>query len=190
MREDERVFVLGEDIGHFGGPFGVTKGLVEEFGEERLIDTPISEEGVRRRGDRRGVDGRAADRRAAVRRLHHVPVRRDRDRRREDALALRDPAARSSSGRRSAAACAAARSTPRRPEGWFVGTAGLKVVCPGSVEDAYGLLRAAIDDDDPVIYFEHKAPLPPASRRAARAGPPDADRPRPGRPRRARTRRS
>jgi 2-oxoisovalerate dehydrogenase E1 component beta subunit len=43
------------------------------------------------------------------------------------------------------------------PEGWFVGTAGLKVVCPASVEDAYGLLRSAIDDDDPVVYFEHKA---------------------------------
>ena len=42
------------------------------------------------------------------------------------------------------------------PEGWFVGTAGLKVVCPGTVEDAYGLLRAAIDDPDPVLYFEHK----------------------------------
>ena len=42
------------------------------------------------------------------------------------------------------------------PEGWFVGTAGLKIVCPGSVEDAYGLLRAAIDDPDPVLYFEHK----------------------------------
>jgi pyruvate/2-oxoglutarate/acetoin dehydrogenase E1 component len=43
------------------------------------------------------------------------------------------------------------------PEGYFVGTAGLKVVCPGSVADAYGLLRSAIEDDDPVIYFEHKA---------------------------------
>ncbi len=42
------------------------------------------------------------------------------------------------------------------PEGWFVGTAGLKIVCPASVEDAYGLLRAAIDDPDPVLYFEHK----------------------------------
>src|SRR5581483_6258010 len=43
------------------------------------------------------------------------------------------------------------------PEGWFVGTAGLKVVCPGSVADAYGLLRSAVEDDDPVLYFEHKA---------------------------------
>lgn len=43
------------------------------------------------------------------------------------------------------------------PEGWFVGVAGLKVVCPGNVDDAYGLLRAAIEDDDPVLYFEHKA---------------------------------
>ena len=43
------------------------------------------------------------------------------------------------------------------PEGWFVGVAGLKVVCPGTVDDAYGLLRSAIEDDDPVLYFEHKA---------------------------------
>src|SRR5207244_10658752 len=45
LLEDERVFLLGEDIGHFGGAFGVTKGLWEEFGDERVIDTPISEEG-------------------------------------------------------------------------------------------------------------------------------------------------
>src|SRR4026209_1011064 len=45
MRDDERVFLLAEDIGHFGGPFGVTKGLWEEFGDERVIDTPIAEEG-------------------------------------------------------------------------------------------------------------------------------------------------
>src|SRR5205823_14567361 len=45
LLEDERVFLLGEDIGHFGGAFGVTKGLWEEFGDERVLDTPISEEG-------------------------------------------------------------------------------------------------------------------------------------------------
>jgi pyruvate/2-oxoglutarate/acetoin dehydrogenase E1 component len=70
------------------------------------------------------------------------------------------------------------------PEGWFVGQPGLKVVCPGTVEDAYGLLRAAIDDPDPVLFFEHKAlyrrlkaePPPPGTRtplgeaRVARAG--------------------
>jgi pyruvate/2-oxoglutarate/acetoin dehydrogenase E1 component len=43
------------------------------------------------------------------------------------------------------------------PEGWFVGTAGLKVVCPATIEDAYGLLRAGVEDDDPVLYLEHKA---------------------------------
>src|SRR5256714_13937672 len=45
MRSDARVFLLGEDIGHFGGAFGVTQGLVEEFGEDRIMDTPVSEEG-------------------------------------------------------------------------------------------------------------------------------------------------
>ena len=81
-------------------------------------------------------------------------------------------ASRSRSAARPAAACAAGRSTPARPEGWFVGTAGLKIVCPGTVEDAYGLLRAAIDDPDPVLYFEHKrlyrtlrADAPPAGHR-------------------------
>ena len=62
------------------------------------------------------------------------------------------------------------------PEGWFVGVAGLKVVCPGTVADAYGLLRAAIEDDDPVLFFEHKAlyrrlrgprPTPRSARRSA-----------------------
>jgi pyruvate/2-oxoglutarate/acetoin dehydrogenase E1 component len=62
------------------------------------------------------------------------------------------------------------------PEGWFVGTAGLKIVCPGTVADAYGLLRAAIADPDPVLYFEHKrlyrrsAPKPPRARNALRSG--------------------
>ena len=94
LREDERVFLLGEDIGHFGGAFGVTKGLLEEFGEERVMDTPISEEGfvgaaigAAWMGERPVVELQFAD-------FVSVPVRCDRHGRREDALALRarDPA--------------------------------------------------------------------------------------------------
>ncbi len=94
MREDDRVFLMGEDVGHFGGPFGVTSGLFDEFGGERVDRHADLGGGLRRRGVRRRLDGRAADRRAAVRRLRGVPVRPDRHRRREDALAQRHPAAR------------------------------------------------------------------------------------------------
>ena len=156
LREDERVFLLGEDIGHFGGAFGVTKGLLEEFGPERIVDTPISEEGfvgaalgAAWMGERPVVELQFADFiscafdpivtvgakthwRSGIR----LPV------------VIRSPYG------------GGVRGGPfhaSSPEGFFVGTAGLKVVCPGTVEDAYGLLRAAIEDDDPVLYFEHKA---------------------------------
>jgi len=156
MRDDERVFLLGEDVGHFGGAFGVTKGLFEELGPERVIDTPISEEGfvgaafgAAWMGERPVVELQFADFvscpfdtivtigakthwRSGIR----LPV------------VIRLP---SGGGIRGGPFHASS------PEGWFVGVAGLKVVCPGTVEDAYGLLRASIEDDDPVLYFEHKA---------------------------------
>jgi 2-oxoisovalerate dehydrogenase E1 component beta subunit len=155
MREDDRVFVLGEDIGHFGGPFGVTKGLFEEFGPERVIDTPISEEGfvgaalgAAWMGERPIAELQFADFiscpfdaivtvaakthwRSGIR----LPV------------VIRAPFGGGIRGGPFHASC---------PEGWFIGTAGLKVVCAGTVDDAYGLLRSAIEDDDPVLYFEHK----------------------------------
>jgi len=155
MRDDERVFLLGEDIGHFGGPFGVTKGLFEEFGGSRVIDTPISEEGfvgaaigAAWMGERPIAELQFADFiscpfdaivtvaakthwRSGIR----LPV------------VIRAPFGGGIRGGPFHASC---------PEGWFIGTAGLKVVCAGTVEDAYGLLRAAIEDDDPVLFFEHK----------------------------------
>jgi 2-oxoisovalerate dehydrogenase E1 component beta subunit len=156
LREDERVFLLGEDIGHFGGAFGVTKGLLEEFGEARVLDTPIAEEGfvgaaigAAWMGERPVVELQFADfvtcpfdTIVTVAAKTHwrsglaIPI------------VIRAP---SGGGVRGGPFHASS------PEGWFVGTAGLKVVCPGTVEDAYGLLRAAIEDDDPVLYFEHKA---------------------------------
>ncbi len=155
MREDDRVFLLGEDIGAFGGAFGVTAGLLDEFGEARVIDTPIAEEGFVGAaigaawvGERPVVELQFADfitcpfdqivtlaAKTHWRSGQQIPI------------TIRCP---TGGGVRGGPFHAGS------PEGWFVGTAGLKVVCPGTVEDAYGLLRAAIDDPDPVLFFEHK----------------------------------
>jgi pyruvate/2-oxoglutarate/acetoin dehydrogenase E1 component len=155
LLEDERVFLLGEDIGRFGGAFGVTKGLHEEFGDERVIDTPISEEGfvgaavgAAWMGDRPVVELQFADFvscafdpivTVAAKTHWRSGIRLP--------LVIRAPFGGGVRGGPFHSQC---------PEGWFIGVAGLKVVCPGTVEDAYGLLRAGIEDDDPVLYFEHK----------------------------------
>jgi len=166
MREDERVFLLGEDIGVFGGAFGVTAGLTDEFGEDRVRDTPISEEGfvgaaigAAWMGERPVVELQFADfvtcpfdpivtvaAKTHWRSGQAIPI------------VIRCP---TGGGVRGGPFHAGS------PEGWFVGTAGLKVVCPGTVEDAYGLLRTAIEDPDPVLYFEHKRLY-----RTLRAAPP------------------
>jgi 2-oxoisovalerate dehydrogenase E1 component beta subunit len=156
LADDRRVFLLGEDIGHFGGAFGVTEGLVEEFGEERVLDTPISEEGfvgaalgAAWMGERPVVELQFADFvscpfdmivTVAAKTYWRSGIRLP--------VVIRAP---SGGGVRGGPFHASS------PEGWFVGVAGLKVVCPATVEDAYGLLRSAIEDDDPVLYFEHKA---------------------------------
>lgn len=155
LREDERVFLLGEDIGAFGGAFGATRGLLEEFGAERVLDTPIAEEGIVGAaigaawvGERPVVELQFAD-------FVSCPF---------DAIVTVAAKTHWRSGLRlplviRAPSGGGIRGGPfhaSSPEGWFVGTAGLKVVCPGTVEDAYGLLRAAVEDDDPVLVFEHK----------------------------------
>jgi pyruvate/2-oxoglutarate/acetoin dehydrogenase E1 component len=169
LREDRRVFLLGEDIGHFGGAFGVTKGLWEEFGDDRIIDTPIAEEGfvgaaigAAWMGERPIVELQFADFiscpfdmivSVAAKTHWRSGIRLP--------LVIRAPSGGGIRGGPFHASC---------PEGWFIGTAGLKVVCPGTVEDAYGLLRTAIEDDDPVLYFEHKALY-----RRLRSARPDVD---------------
>jgi 2-oxoisovalerate dehydrogenase E1 component beta subunit len=153
--DDRRVFLIGEDIGHFGGPFGVTQGLWQEFGDERVIDTPICEEGfvgaaigAAWMGERPVVELQFADFvSCAFDPIVTVAAKTHWRSGIKVPLVIR------------AASGGGVRGGPyhsQSPEGWFVGEPGLKVVCPGTVADAYGLLRSAIDDDDPVLYFEHK----------------------------------
>jgi 2-oxoisovalerate dehydrogenase E1 component beta subunit len=155
MRDDDRVFLLGEDIGVFGGAFGVTTGLLAEFGEARVMDTPIAEEGfvgaaigAAWMGERPVVELQFADFiTCAFDPIVTVAAKTHWRSGQSIPLTIRCP---TGGGVRGGPFHAGS------PEGWFVGTAGLKIVCPGTVEDAYGLLRAAIEDPDPVLYFEHK----------------------------------
>ena len=157
MRRDPKVFVLGEDVGEYGGAFGVTQGLFQEFGEGRVIDTPISESaiigisvGASQRGYRPVAEMQFADfiscgfdqivHQAATLRYRYggrstVPI------------VVRAPSGGNVGG---------GLYHSQNPEAWFIHRAGLKVVAPSTAYDAKGLLKAAIRDDNPVIYFEHK----------------------------------
>src|SRR5881628_715879 len=157
MRRDPKVFVLGEDVGAYGGAFGATQGLFEEFGELRVLDTPISESaivgisiGAALRGYRPVAEMQFADfiscgfdqivNQAATLRYRYggraaVP------------LVVRAPSGGNVSG---------GLYHSQIPEAWFVHRPGLKVVAPSTPYDAKGLLKAAIRDENPVVYFEHK----------------------------------
>ena len=157
MREDENVFLLGEDIGILGGAFLATEGLQEEFGPERVLDTPISESliigaavGSAVTGLRPVAEMQFADfitcgfdqvvNMAATFRYRHGGKS-------ACPMVVRCP---SGSGVRGGL------FHSQNPEAWFTRVPGLKVVAPATAFDAKGLLIAAIQDDDPVIYFEHK----------------------------------
>ncbi|HWO70249.1 MAG TPA: alpha-ketoacid dehydrogenase subunit beta [Actinomycetota bacterium] len=155
MERDERVFLLGEDIGVYGGAFKVTEGFIERFGPERVMDTPICEEtivgmaiGAAMEGFRPVAEFQYADFMSsgfdeivtAAARYHYrsgVPL----------PIVLRGP---SGGGVRASAF----HST--NPEAWFAHQPGLKVICPAFPSDAKGLLKAAIRDDNPCVFLEHK----------------------------------
>lgn len=157
MTEDERVFLFGEDVGVYGGAFGVSAGLFEQFGATRVRDTPISELGI----VGAAVGAALCDMRPVVEiqfsdftaqamdqivnqaaKIHYmlggaanVP------------LVLRAPGG-SGTG--------AAGQHSQSLEAWFVHVPGLKVVMPATPADAKGLLLSSIDDPNPVIFLEHK----------------------------------
>jgi pyruvate dehydrogenase E1 component beta subunit len=160
MRRDSTVFVMGEDVAGWGsgGVFGVTKGLVEEFGAERVRDTPISEEaiaavaiGAAATGSRpvaeimyvdfiglamEPIVNQAAKLRYMFGGKAKVPV----------VIRAQEGAGRGNAAQHS-----------QSLEAWFCHIPGLKVVTPSTPADAKGLLKTAIRDDNPVIFLEHKA---------------------------------
>ena len=155
MLRDEAVFILGEDVGAYGGAFKVSAGLLEEFGPERVIDTPMAEAaiigsaigaalmGMRPIAEMQFIDfitcGFDQIINMATKMFWRVgmPV----------PIVIRGPAGGGTKGGPFHSAS---------PEAWFFHTPGIKVVAPSTAYDAKGLLKAAIRDNNPVLYLEHK----------------------------------
>jgi pyruvate/2-oxoglutarate/acetoin dehydrogenase E1 component len=155
MRRDESVFCLGEDIGAFGGAFKVTDGFSEEFGPDRVLDTPLAENAIIGAAVGAAVEGMKPvcemqfadfiscgwDQLVNVAaKLHYrqgvaVP------------MVVRLPSGGGFSG---------GPFHSQNPEAWFLQAPGLKVVAPATAEDAKGLLQSAIRDPNPVCFMEHK----------------------------------
>src|ERR1700712_1559312 len=155
LRADERVLMMGEDIGEFGGAFKVTDGFIEEFGPDRVMDTPLAESGIVGTAVGAAVVGlrpvcemQFADFvscgfdqiiNVAGKMMYRqgLPVN----------ITVRLPSGGGFSG---------GPYHSQNPEAWFMHSPGLKVVAPSTPEDAKGLIIASIRDPNPVIFMEHK----------------------------------
>lgn len=156
MERDPNVFLLGEDIGIYGGAFKVTQGMLERFGDKRVVDTPISESaivgaaiGASFMGMRPVAEMQFADFISCG--FDQIVNFAAKSRYRWNApapLVVRAPSGGGIHG---------GPYHSQNPEAWFVHTPGLKVIEPSTAYDAKGLIKSAIRDNDPVIFFEHKA---------------------------------
>ncbi len=155
MGRDERVFLIGQDIGFFGGAFKVTEGLQERFGADRVVDAPISETaivgaaagaahmGLRPVCEMQFIDFMSCAYSILTNYVATARYRADL----QTPMVIRGPSG------------GYVRGGPfhsQNPEAAYLHTPGLKIVAPATVRDAKGLIKAAIRDDDPVLYFEHK----------------------------------
>jgi pyruvate/2-oxoglutarate/acetoin dehydrogenase E1 component len=155
MERDPDVFLLGEDIGVYGGAFKVTAGFLEHFGEKRVVDTPISESAIAGAAIGAGLMGLRPV--AEMQFADFITCGFDqivnfaaKCRYRWGAavpIVVRAPSGGGIHG---------GPFHSQNPEMWFVRTPGLKVVAPATAYDAKGLIKSAIRDNDPVIFFEHK----------------------------------
>jgi pyruvate dehydrogenase E1 component beta subunit len=157
LRADDRVIVLGEDVADAGGSFKVTRGLLEAYGASRVIDTPISEATI--------VSAAVGAAMSGLRPVVEIMFM-DFITLAMDALVNQAAKARFMFGGKNSVpmvvrtphggGLSAGPQHSQCLEAWFAHVPGLKVVCPSTPQDAYSLLRSAIDDPDPVIFVEHK----------------------------------
>src|SRR5918995_5858705 len=155
MARDERVYVIGEDVGAYGGAFKVTEGLIDKYGEKRVIDAPIAEQAIV--GSAIGASYMGMRPVCEIQFIDFIACCFDMltnfaatSRYRNGAgvpIVVRGPCGGGVSG---------GPFHSLNPEAFFLNTPGLKMVEPSTAYDAKGLLKAAIRDDDPVLYFEHK----------------------------------
>jgi pyruvate dehydrogenase E1 component beta subunit len=177
LREDSRVFLMGEDVGQYGGAFAVSHGLLAEFGPQRILDTPLSESAFLGAGIGAALGGlrpiveimtinfsllamdQILNNAATLRHMSggqfHVP------------LVVRMA---SGGGRQLAA------QHSHSLEGWYAHIPGIKALAPATVADAYGMLLAALQEDDPVFIFEHATLYPLEGEADLSAAPADITR--------------
>ncbi len=155
MQRDERVFLIGEDVGAYGGAFKTSAGIIDQFGPGRVVDTPISEVAIVGAASGAALMGMRPI--AEMQFIDFITVAYDMlvnfaatSRYRVGSpcpLVVRGPAGGGVHG---------GPFHSLNPEAMFMNRPGLKIVAPGTAYDAKGLLKAAIRDDDPVIFIEHK----------------------------------
>jgi pyruvate/2-oxoglutarate/acetoin dehydrogenase E1 component len=155
LRDDQRVLVMGEDIGVFGGAFKVTDGFIEEFGPDRVMDTPLAESaiigtaiGAAVVGMRPVCEMQFSDFiSCGFDQLVNVAAKMHYRQGLAVPITVRLPSGGGFSG---------GPFHSQNPEAWFMQSPGIKVVAPSTAEDAKGLLHAAVRDPNPVCYMEHK----------------------------------
>lgn len=158
MRRDERVFLMGEDVGHYGGCFAVSRGLLKEFGPERIRDTPLSETAFVGAGIGAALGGMRPIVEIMTVNFSLLAL----DQIMNNAATLLHMSGgqfsvplviRMTTGGGKQLAAQHSHSL----EGWYAHIPGLKVLVPATVEDARGMLWSAIEDPDPVLIFEHQS---------------------------------
>jgi 2-oxoisovalerate dehydrogenase E1 component beta subunit len=155
MERDPAVFCIGEDIGIYGGAFKITEGFIHNFGKERVIDTPISEAaiasaayGAALTGLRPVAEFQFMDFISSAHTQIVNAIAKSNYRWGAPApMVLRGPSGGGVSG---------GPFHSQNPEMWYVHTPGLKVICPATASDAKGLIKSAIRDNNPCLFFEHK----------------------------------